>query len=77
VPDNTWGTSVRAVVLLKKNETADGNERIEWCRQNLAGYKRLRSVVFVDSIPVSVVGKVQRNQVREMYGTDNNDLNRR
>jgi len=73
VADKTWGTSVRAVVLLKENEIADENEIIEWCRQNLAGYKRPRSVVFVDSLPVSVVGKIQRNKVREMYGAGDDD----
>jgi acyl-CoA synthetase (AMP-forming)/AMP-acid ligase II len=69
VPDETWGNSVRAVVVLKSGLTATEEEIISWCKDKMTGYKRPRSVVFADSFPMSPVGKVLRNKVREMFGT--------
>lgn len=68
VPDEEWGNSVRAVVQLKKGEQMDGQEITEFCRGEMAGYKIPRSVVFVDEIPYSPVGKMLRQQVRDLYG---------
>jgi acyl-CoA synthetase (AMP-forming)/AMP-acid ligase II len=34
----------------------------------MAGYKKPRSVVFAESLPITPVGKIQRGKVREMYG---------
>ncbi|HQI02576.1 MAG TPA: AMP-binding protein [Deltaproteobacteria bacterium] len=69
VPDETWGNSVRAVVVLKPGRTATEDEIITWCKDKMTGYKRPKSVVFTDSFPMSPVGKVLRNKVREVYGT--------
>lgn len=68
VPDETWGSSVRAVIRLHDGEQATEEEIIEWCRGQMAGYKKPRSVLFVSDFPISAVGKVQRNRVRELYG---------
>jgi len=68
VPDEEWGSTVRAVVQLKKGENAAPDEIIAFCRDKLAGYKIPRSVVFVDELPLSPVGKVLRSKIREMYG---------
>jgi acyl-CoA synthetase (AMP-forming)/AMP-acid ligase II len=68
VPDEEWGNTVRAVVQLKKRQQAEPAELLEFCRGELAGYKIPRSVVFVDELPRSPVGKMLREQVREVYG---------
>jgi long-chain acyl-CoA synthetase len=39
IPDEKWGESVMAVVALKKGESANEDEIIEFCRARLAGYK--------------------------------------
>ena len=41
---------------------------IEYFRQKLAGYKRPRSVVFVNSLPRNVMGKLLKRELREQYG---------
>lgn len=68
VPDKEWGSIVRAVIQLKSGEQMDKKEVKDFCRDKMAGYKMPRSVVFVDEIPVSPVGKVLRQQIRDQYG---------
>ena len=68
VPDPEWGESVQAVVKLKEGETATQEEISEWCKGKVAGYKRPKSVVFVDSLPLTPAGKVLRREVKEKYG---------
>jgi acyl-CoA synthetase (AMP-forming)/AMP-acid ligase II len=53
---------------LKKGEAAEGSEIIGFCRGQMAGYKIPRSVVFVQELPRSPVGKMLRQQVRDLYG---------
>lgn len=67
-PDPEWGETVRAVVQLKPGARADAEELIAWCHGKIAGYKKPRSVVFTESLPITPVGKIQRAKVREMFG---------
>ncbi len=50
-PDPTWGQNVKAIVVLKENESAGADEIVEHCRKLLASYKKPKSVEFVDSLP--------------------------
>ena len=68
VPDETWGEEPRAIVVLKKGKKATSEEIMEYCRTNLASYKRPRSVVFVDELPRNPMGKVIKRELREKYG---------
>jgi acyl-CoA synthetase (AMP-forming)/AMP-acid ligase II len=68
VPDPEWGQEPRAIVVLKKGEVATTKEIIEYCRSKLAGFKRPRSVFFIDSLPRNPMGKVLRKKLREEYG---------
>jgi len=69
VPDEEWGEVPKAVCVLR----ADGKdctpeEIMEYCRANLASYKRPRSVVFVDELPRNPMGKVLKRLLREQCG---------
>jgi long-chain acyl-CoA synthetase len=68
VPDPEWGQEPRAVVVLKQGETITPEEIIEFSRTRLAGFKRPRSVVFVDTLPRNQMGKVLKKELREQYG---------
>ena len=68
VPDPEWGQQPRAIVVLKKGEVATSDEIMEYCRSRLAGFKRPRSVIFVNSLPRTPLGKVLRKNLREEYG---------
>jgi acyl-CoA synthetase (AMP-forming)/AMP-acid ligase II len=68
VADPEWGQEPRAIVVLKRGEAATPGELMEYCRSRLAGFKRPRSVVFVDALPRNPMGKVLRKKLREEYG---------
>lgn len=67
VPDQVWGESVKAMVVLKKGEKMKEEEVIEYCKNNLAGYKKPRSVEFVEDLPRNPSGKVLKTVLREKY----------
>lgn len=65
IPDEKWGELVTAFVALRPGHSLAAGELLEWCRSRLAGYKRPRRVVFVDQLPKSGAGKVQKRLLRE------------
>jgi long-chain acyl-CoA synthetase len=65
IPDEKWGELVTAFVALRPGHVLADSELLEWCRGRLAGYKRPRRVVFVDQLPKSGAGKVQKRLLRE------------
>ena len=67
VPNEEFGEEVKAVVKLKPGAGATEAELIEWCNQRVAGYKRPRSVDFVDDFPRDVAGKTQKRRLRDRY----------
>jgi acyl-CoA synthetase (AMP-forming)/AMP-acid ligase II len=70
VPDEKWGESVRAVVVLHDGQRASAEEIVDWCRNRIAGYKRPRSIVFIreEEMPRTATGKVLHRVLRETYG---------
>ncbi|MHA1276934.1 MAG: class I adenylate-forming enzyme family protein [Candidatus Helarchaeota archaeon] len=71
VPDEEWGESVRAVVILKQGETMTEEEVMQFVEGKIASYKKPRSVVFAQQFPISPVGKVLRAKIREQFGQPN------
>ncbi|CAB1079469.1 Long-chain-fatty-acid--CoA ligase (EC [Olavius algarvensis Delta 1 endosymbiont] len=65
VPDEKSGEMVKAYVQLKPGETATEQEILEFCKENMAGYKRPKIVEFRDELPVSNVGKILRRVLRD------------
>ena len=71
IPDNTWGESVHAVVVLHDERSVAEVELLNWCRNKIAGYKRPRTITFIqeDEMPRTATGKVQHRVLRERYQT--------
>lgn len=67
VPDEQWGEAIKAVVVLKPGEQLSAEEIIQYCGQHLAGFKKPRSVDFVNELPKNPNGKVVRRLVRDAY----------
>jgi acyl-CoA synthetase (AMP-forming)/AMP-acid ligase II len=66
IPDERWGERVCAVVVWRDSDTADPDGLVAWTEGRLAGFKRPRTVVSVDALPVNASGKVEKRRVREL-----------
>lgn len=67
VPDEKWGEAVKAVVSLKPGMKATEQEIIDFCKENIASYKKPKSVDFVDELPKNSYGKIIKKELREKY----------
>lgn len=67
VPHEEWGEAVHAEVILRPGATATPEELMAYAKERLSGYKAPKSVVLVDDLPLSSVGKVLRREVRDRY----------
>ena len=67
-PDEKWGETPCAFIVLKPGATATVEEIVAHCRANLAGYKVPRHVVFRE-LPMTSTGKVQKFVLREWART--------
>ena len=60
VPDDEWGEVIKAFVVKKPGVAVAADELVALCRAHLASYKKPRQIEFVESLPLSPVGKVMR-----------------
>jgi acyl-CoA synthetase (AMP-forming)/AMP-acid ligase II len=67
VPDDHWGESVTALVVLKTGKRATAEEIISFCKENLASYKKPRWVEFRQELPKNPTGKILKRLVRDEY----------
>jgi fatty-acyl-CoA synthase len=65
VPDAKYGEEVCAWIVLRAGEQMTEEEVREYCRGQIAHYKVPRYVRFVDQMPMTVTGKVQKFVMRE------------
>jgi O-succinylbenzoate-CoA ligase len=67
VPDDVWGESVLALVVLSPGGRPSEDEVIEFCRSKLAHYKCPKAVEFRDELPKTASGKILKRALREPY----------
>jgi acyl-CoA synthetase (AMP-forming)/AMP-acid ligase II len=67
VPDERWGETVKAIVVLRQGMTADAEQIMDFCRGKLGGFERPRSVDFVAALPRNPSGKLLKRVLREPY----------
>jgi acyl-CoA synthetase (AMP-forming)/AMP-acid ligase II len=70
IPDDEWGESVKAYVVLKPGMTVDEQEIIETAKQHLASYQKPRSVEFITELPKAPTGKILKRVLRDPYWAD-------
>ena len=66
VPDEVYGENIKAFVVLLPGREANEEEIIQHCREKLKKFKSPREVVFLESLPKSLVGKILRKELRKM-----------
>lgn len=67
VPDAVYGEAVAAYVQLAGGTTPDAAAIVAHCRGLIASYKKPRHVFFVDELPRTSTGKVQKSRLREQF----------
>ncbi|WP_336135814.1 long-chain-fatty-acid--CoA ligase [Natronomonas amylolytica] len=67
VPSEKWGETPKAVVVERPGVDLTEDEVIEFVKGRLANYKAPTSVDFVDDLPETATGKVQKYELRERY----------
>ena len=67
VPDARWGEVGKACVVLKPGATVTGEDIIEFLKGNLAQYKVPKTVEILDALPLSGMGKIQKNDLKKKY----------
>ena len=66
IPDDKWGEMVTALVVRADDEATE-QELITHCRTNLAGYKCPKRIDFVEVLPRTATGKLQKFKLREAF----------
>jgi fatty-acyl-CoA synthase len=67
VPDDKWGETIKALVVLAPGTSATEDELRAWCKERLAGYKCPTSVDVVDELARTATGKLQKFKLRAPY----------
>jgi acyl-CoA synthetase (AMP-forming)/AMP-acid ligase II len=67
VPDEKWGETVKALVVLVPGAAVSDRELIEHCRAHLAHYKCPTSVEVRDELTRTATGKLQKFKLRAPY----------
>jgi fatty-acyl-CoA synthase len=67
VPDDTWGESVKALVVVREGHEVTEADLIAYCREGLAHFKAPKSVEFRDELARTATGKLQKFKLREPY----------
>jgi fatty-acyl-CoA synthase len=66
-PDPKWIEAVTAIVVLKEDAQATGEELIHWVKERLAPFKVPKKVYFVDDLPRNASGKILKRVLRERF----------
>lgn len=63
--DEKWVEAITAAVSLKQGQSATEQELITFVAERVASYKKPQKVIFMDAIPKTAVGKLNRKALRE------------
>ncbi|MFB4211509.1 class I adenylate-forming enzyme family protein [Shouchella sp. JSM 1781072] len=67
VPDDKWGETTYAHVVLKHGFTTDAAQLISHCKEHVASYKKPAHIEIVTALPKSPYGKILRRELKNLY----------
>ena len=67
VPDEKWGETIKALVVLRSGATATESDLLDHCRSRMAHYKCPTSIELRDALTRTATGKLQKFKLREPY----------
>lgn len=69
IQDAKWGEAVKAVIELSPGKTMTDDQVRETVAKRIASYKKPRYVTFVDNLPRTKDGKIDREEVKRLHGS--------
>lgn len=66
-PDPIWGEDVAAFIVTKQGKQVSAEEVVRYCKEHLADFKCPRKVLFVDSLPKTATGKIQKGRLKDLF----------
>jgi acyl-CoA synthetase (AMP-forming)/AMP-acid ligase II len=70
VPDDKWGETIKALVVLRAGQTASERDLIDFARSRLTHFKCPTTVEFRDGLTRTATGKLQKFKLRQPYWQD-------
>jgi acyl-CoA synthetase (AMP-forming)/AMP-acid ligase II len=67
VPDEKWGETVIALIVLREGQSATEDELREFCRSRMSHYKCPTKIEFRDGLERTATGKLQKFKMRAPY----------
>jgi acyl-CoA synthetase (AMP-forming)/AMP-acid ligase II len=67
VPDEQWGESVVAAIVLKTDQSASEGELQQWVKERLRSSRTPERIQFKGELPYNETGKLLRRKVREDF----------
>ncbi|MDN4524218.1 long-chain-fatty-acid--CoA ligase [Fictibacillus fluitans] len=67
VPHDKWGETPQAIVVLREGHEASEDELITFARSRMAHFKAPTIIKFVDELPKTASGKIQKVHLRKEY----------
>ncbi|WP_121258520.1 AMP-binding protein [Nocardioides ferulae] len=67
VPDEKWGETIKALVVVAEGSTVTEADLIRWCKDRVAHYKAPTSVEFRELLDRTATGKLQKFKLRAPY----------
>ena len=64
IPDETWGETPHGFVVRSEAASATEADLIAFAREHLANFKAPRKIAFVDELPKTATGKIQKYVLR-------------
>ena len=69
IPHEKWGETLLALIVLQSDATLHAEEMRAWANRQLAGYQRIATVEFRESLPRNQLGKLLKRELRDPYWT--------
>lgn len=67
IPHEHWHEAVTVLIVPKPNIELTQSEVIDYCKEHLGDFEMPKSVVFVEALPMTTTGKIQKNILRTEY----------
>lgn len=66
VPDDKWGEVGKAFIVKTKDSELKAEDVTNYCLQNLAKYKIPKHIQFIDALPTSDTGKINKKKLKTL-----------